>query len=477
MCKVILLEEALDRLVKNHNGKIEIYNYIKQSDVAHFKCLICNYEWDVKAGLVVNGKHGCPNCAIKNGGSSQRLSKEHVKNYIESFNCKWICGDYINNISKLQITFECGHTSKMTFASFQDGHRCYECGRKSCIIKQRKNEKDIISLIESYGFIFEGFPEGYNNSDSLVSYVCNIGHKTTRKYKIFKKHPNCHECITKEALLNRSGDLKYAIGKIEERGLKFIDGEYVNEDSKLLIEFECGHREWMRYVLFRIKTNNLCLACSKKLKGEEFRTPSNEIIKSIEDAGFIFCNFVGEYEGNTTKVEYFCTNCDTITTRNIAAFLKNKTCFRCRHLETINKQRGENSIWWKGGVSRISLYLRRIIGDWYVESLKKTNFLCEVTGEHAKVVHHLYPFYKIVDETIAELGFDKRKTVGDYSTEELETISKLFLEKHYSYGLGVPMTKKCHNLFHLYYTTMNNTPAQFTEFKQRIQSGEIQLPG
>jgi len=406
-----------------------------------------------------------------------RNSDEYVREYIEKENCKWNGGEYVNNFSKLEITFECGHSSKMTFCSFKSGHRCYECGRIVSANKQKKSADEISSFVESYGFEFKGFPEGYENCRSLVSYECPFGHITTRRYIIFRKNPNCHECITKEALLNRSGDLSYAIEKIEERGLKFIDGEYINEDSKLLIEFECGHQEWMKYFSFRMKKNNLCSLCIEKLKRENRRTPESEIIKTIEDAGFIFCNFIGEYKGNTTKVEYLCTNCNTITTRDVATFLVNKTCFKCKHLETIKNQSGENNIWWKGGSSRISMYLRRIIGDWYVESLKKTNFLCEVTGEHAKVVHHLYPFYKIVDETIEELGFDKRKTVGDYSTEELEMISKLFLEKHYSYGLGVPMTKKCHNLFHLYYTTMNNTPAQFTEFKQRIQSGEIQLPG
>jgi hypothetical protein len=108
--------------------------------------------------------------------------------------------------------------------------------------------------------------------------------------------------------------------------------------------------------------------------------------------------------------------------------------------------------------------------------LRRNNYLCVITGKPAKAVHHLYPFYKIVDETIKELGFDKRKTVGEYSEKDLNIISELFIKKHNSHGLGIPLTKNIHNLFHKLYTTNNNTPEQFEEFKGRIKSGEIILP-
>jgi hypothetical protein len=450
--------------------------YIKMSEYAHFQCVVCGYKWDAKPKNVIRNGTGCYQCSLDNASRNNRFSNEEVKGFIESQSCKWISGDYNNVKSILTIKFSCGHISDMTFASFRRGHRCYSCGRKNSQEKQRLKSSDIISSVESYGFKFIGFSDGYKNCRSLISYECKLGHITERAYEIFKRCPNCGECAKNKAIANRSLSSDDVLNYIISRNLKFIDGTYINDRSKLLIEFECGHQMWIGYDCLRNKKSNLCMNCEIKTGGIKRRTPTDLIIKEVENSGFVFCGFIDGHNGNSSKLQYFCKECQTITTRTVASFFVNKNCVNCRHLKYIENKKGANNLWWKGGISRISLYLRKFINDWYIESLQKNNYLCVITGLPAKAVHHLYSFHKIVDETIKELGLNKRRTVAEYSDEELNTISKLFLEKHKSYGLGVPLTKKCHNMFHFYYSKNNNTPEQFEEFRQRIKSGEIILP-
>ena len=57
--------------------------------------------------------------------------------------------------------------------------------------------------------------------------------------------------------------------------------------------------------------------------------------------------------------------------------------------------------------------------------------------------------------------------------EELEIIENECIRLHYSYGLGIALSPKIHDLFHSVYSRYNNTPEQFKEFQQRYLSGEF----
>jgi hypothetical protein len=75
-------------------------------------------------------------------------------------------------------------------------------------------------------------------------------------------------------------------------------------------------------------------------------------------------------------------------------------------------------------------------------------------------------------ETINELKYKINNNISEYSENELNSITDMFLKVHQKYGLGVPIKEKLHKLYHFNYGN-DNTPEQFEEFKIRLKSGEF----
>lgn len=54
-------------------------------------------------------------------------------------------------------------------------------------------------------------------------------------------------------------------------------------------------------------------------------------------------------------------------------------------------------------------------------------------------------------------------------------LSEKIIEIHFRHPLGVCLKENVHQLFHQIYGQTNNTPEQFYEFVDRINSGDIQI--
>jgi hypothetical protein len=474
--KAIGIREAEKRLFNKHNGKIIMSKYIKMNSKAKFKCLDCGYVWEVKASGVITVGTGCPECAKQKNFEKMRLDVNFIKKFIESNNCKWIDGEYQNIDSKLLIMFECGHKEYQTFQSFKEGHRCIKCSYLHRGKRQMKTSKEIVETVESFGFTFLEFIGDYIGRKSFISYQCPNSHITVRKFSIFLKNPNCEQCQKLIRFKRTNNSEKEVNDYIASVGAKWISGTYKNDRSILTIMFECGHTQELPYYAFRNRKSNMCYNCTSKQRIENHRRSPEEFISIVESCGFIFNNFLGEYKGNTTKFEYQCKVCGGKNICSIWYFLKNKYCKICYKKILRISQLGENSPSWKGGDKRLSVFFRRFIKEWYLDSLKFTNYKCLITGNAAKTIHHLYPFYKIVEDFLLMKNISSKTTTKEFSSESLGELIDEFVPFHNSFGLGVPMTKEAHRFFHLIYSTMNNTPEQFYEFRQRIASGELKIP-
>jgi len=476
MVRGLSFEEANNLLCKKHNNSIILLEYNKISFPALFQCVACDHTWKTSADNVIRIGAGCPRCSRKRAHDKIKLSDDHVLKYIESKNCKWLGGIYNNIDNKLLIQFSCEHIQEKTFDDFKLGNKCSICGWELSSEKQRTDKSVIVSAIEQKGFKFIDFPNGYKNRRSEFSYRCLSGHVTTRRWGIFQKHPRCGQCYSElQSKLSTNTD-DHVQEVIISKNARWVDGNYTSNSSKLLIEFECGHLQEISYGSFRSRTSTLCYTCTKKNSTVAETRSSGEVINIIKNAGFIFCKFLEEYHGQTTKFEYICNVCNHANIKSVAYFINNQYCEKCKNKEFRKSKKGDKNHWWKGGISRISLHLRHYIGEWYAKSLQSNNYLCVITNKRAKVVHHLYPFYKVVEEYLEKNGLNIKNPVGYYSNDELIKIEKEFSQFHELFGLGVPLTKNVHDLFHRTYGTMNNTPAQFEEFRQRIQSGDIIIP-
>jgi hypothetical protein len=469
------LDEVEQKLFEAHNGNIKMSNYSKLSLDAHFVCMICGYEWDTIAGNVIRGNSGCFKCAHVENSNATRHSDEYVKNLIESKNCEWISGDYKGANSYLFIKYPCGHTCKKSFTDFQAGGKCGICGRLSQIKTNLTKESDIIEIIESYGFKFLKFTDQYTGNQSYLEYQCQEGHANKKRWVNFQKNPACKKCSMLKRGEGNERTIEKAKKKILLKNCKWISGEYKTKQSELLIEFECGHQQWIPYYLFYVKKNNLCYECSQKADSIRMRKPIEEIVKLLEDNGLIFSEFIGEYVNNSTKIIYFCKEHHHKNIRSLAYIYKKTYCGQCFKQEVRSWYIGDKNHGWKGGISGITDYMRGTLQEWKRNSIASCKSRCVITGRPYDVVHHLYGFRLIAEKVFKENNILLREHMSEYSEEELNIIRNAVIVEHNKL-LGVCLEEKVHKFFHKCYGSGNNTPEQFYEFQQRIQSGELILP-
>ncbi len=139
-------------------------------------------------------------------------------------------------------------------------------------------------------------------------------------------------------------------------------------------------------------------------------------------------------------------------------------------------RRGERNHNWKGGISPIVVRLREYTIPWKFDSLKAYGFKCALSfiNDGTLEIHHLNKnFSEIVYETFNTLNLPIYNNMSKYSQKERDLIRDKLLELHYRYGLGIPLTKEIHKLFHSIYGNKNNTPEQFDEFKQNYINSSL----
>lgn len=123
----------------------------------------------------------------------------------------------------------------------------------------------------------------------------------------------------------------------------------------------------------------------------------------------------------------------------------------------------------------LNYYIRSYLTFWKIESLNRHKYKCVITGKEDKnnIIHHLYSFNKILQETLEILDFPFHEKVWKYRKFELNLIVAQCQSLHYKYGWGICISKEIHELFHKMYGKYNNTPEQFEKFTLRYKSGEF----
>lgn len=177
-----------------------------------------------------------------------------------------------------------------------------------------------------------------------------------------------------------------------------------------------------------------------------------------------------EYVNNHTPIYYICNKHSQYGKQSIT-WIHLKSGEKCRYC-AFEDRSGENNNKWNGGTSSINSFLRSETKQWVYDSLKASNYKCDISNEGGYLeVHHLYKNFKdIVTETFEITMLEEKQKIGDYSREELKLLSNICLKLHYDYGLGVCLKKDYHRKFHSYYGYFNNTPEQYYKFKKEIQA-------
>lgn len=81
--------------------------------------------------------------------------------------------------------------------------------------------------------------------------------------------------------------------------------------------------------------------------------------------------------------------------------------------------------------NNLNVYLRSNVWNKFVHLVKKDK--CEVCGSTENLqVHHIYPFIQMVNDTLVELGLE-RKHINEYTDLELKNIKEKVMGKHLLY--------------------------------------------
>lgn len=199
------------------------------------------------------------------------------------------------------------------------------------------------------------------------------------------------------------------------------------------------------------------------------------IKKEFIENGYTLITTQKEYKNNQTDLLYICPfHPDCIQKIAYGNFQRTVIRKRSRVCKFCAIRSGKDCSFWKGGVTKLHKYLRKHLDEWKMESLKLYNYKCAITSATKNLqIHHLYGFNKILEETLKKFNLDIDASIGDLPDSQLEIIKNSFIELHNRYGLGIPLSKDIHHLFHKIYDYGDNTPEQFEEFKLRYRMGEF----
>lgn len=117
-------------------------------------------------------------------------------------------------------------------------------------------------------------------------------------------------------------------------------------------------------------------------------------------------------------------------------------------------------------------FFRGQIYQWKRDSMENCNFQCVLTGSKNFEIHHIISFNIIVKNFLLEYDITLKDNFEDYTTNELNNLSKMFLQYHNTYPLGVCIDKNLHVLFHKMYGDINNEE-QWDNFVQKFNEGKI----
>lgn len=136
----------------------------------------------------------------------------------------------------------------------------------------------------------------------------------------------------------------------------------------------------------------------------------------------------------------------------------------------------ENHPGWKGGISTISHYLSSLVEveQCMAKAKHEVGYRCALTSIPGNLAsHHLYSFNQIVKDAHIECKINVKKTIVDYTKNDLLALEQYIIDKHKDTSNLVVINVNVHKLFHKLYGYGNNTPEQFEEFKQRYLNGEF----
>lgn len=246
---------------------------------------------------------------------------------------------------------------------------------------------------------------------------------------------------------------------VKEYGFQLMTDDYKDNEQKLLATDCNGYK--VVFKLKHLKSGHI----PKPFHTSNPYTMENiyHYLKISGRNDFVRINSL-EYKNANAKLSFTCLVDGHKWEATWGSFYSGKTgCPLCG----VEKRRGEGNGFWKGGYTPVTKCCRKIINRWKIDSFITGNRTCDITGTKDDiVVHHLVSFNNILQEALNNTNLMLKKTIGDYSQDDIVLLQKEVLKLHYEYGLGVCLSKEVHDEFHSIYGRGDNTKEQYLEFKK-----------
>ena len=126
----------------------------------------------------------------------------------------------------------------------------------------------------------------------------------------------------------------------------------------------------------------------------------------------------------------------------------------------------------KNHYENLTKYFRGQLFEWKKQSMESCNFQCVLTGNKDFAIHHIISFNIIVKNFLSQYDIELKDNFEDYTAEELSELSKLFIQYHNKYPLGVCVDPNLHMQFHKMYGDINDE-RQWNSFVQKFNEGKI----
>ena len=431
--------EVLDEFVKE-TGKTKkvLTRFVK------CRCKTDGYEWDASLSNLSHGT-GCPKCS-----GVYKPSIEEVKAKLKEINenIAILSDTYINNRSKLEcVCLKDGYRWKASWDHLERGEGCPECVGK----RRDYTIDDIKNKISKNNTKIEILSNVYEGSAKKIKAKCLVdGYEWDVTPSSLLMGSGCPKC---------AGNIKYTIEEIK-RNLKDL-----NKDIIILSDTYTGAKDKLKCQCLKhdyiwdttwgtLSKGNGCPVCL----GLKFEYTLENFQQDLKNRKIEV--LPSDYVNAKTKMKFKCLVCGNTWMTVWGVVKSGSGCPECAKL----KCKKENHPNWKGGITPLHIYLRNTIAEWKKIAMRESGYKCIATGKKFDVIHHVYGFDLILEETMKIVGLPIYEDIGKYTKKELQLIEDVCMDLHNKYPTGVCLCHEEHFLFHHIYGKGGNTVEQFEEF-------------
>lgn len=173
----------------------------------------------------------------------------------------------------------------------------------------------------------------YIDMKSNLQFICpSCGEVYERNFNNIKYRKNilCYNCSRKKGGRKQAFTYKEVKNYIEiksDSGCKLLSKEYLNTDSKILIQCRCGNEFLTTFYKFKDRDKQQCNDCGLIISKYKNATPISSIIKMVEKENYLFIE--NELSGGDQKIHIQCPKGHSSYWVNVSKFKSGQRCPYC----------------------------------------------------------------------------------------------------------------------------------------------------